>query len=245
MSSGPIRIAVLGPLQVETGRGSIRLGSAKERGLLAWLAVRGGDGSTPADLMEALWGDDPPRSARKAIQTYVSHLRRVLPTGLIPTTPSGNVLDLPGDQLDAVRFERLVEEGRRSLRDGDASSGSPVLREALGLWRGAALSDVADHPVGMAAAGRLEELRRTCEEDLADAGLALGEQEAMVGDLQAAVAAEPLRERRWAQLMLALYRSGRQGDALRTYRRLQACNRRFVGAMRRISVISSGTTQPR
>jgi predicted ATPase/DNA-binding SARP family transcriptional activator len=222
MTSESVDITMLGPLQVTVDRAAVQIGAAKERALLAWLALRGSGGCTVSELVDVLWGEDPPRSARKAIQTYVSNLRRVLPAGLIVTTPVGYVLNVPGEGVDATRFEGLTEQGRHLLEAGNAAPAAQVLREALGLWRGTEVSDISDFPIGLAAASRLEELRRSAEEDLADARLELGEHEALVGDLQASVAAEPLRERRWAQLMVALYRGGRQADALRAYRRLEA-----------------------
>ena len=146
---------------------------------------------------------------------------RLLPAGVIETVPGGYRLRVQADQVDAACFAGLVYQGRRALEQKDSERAVEALAAALRLWRGDPLVDVADQPTGMAEAARLVELRRACEELLVDARLAVGEHESLIGDLEAAVAAEPLRERRWAQLMLALYRAGRQADALRAYQRLR------------------------
>jgi len=212
---------VLGPLQVEVGGRLVAIGPAKERGLLVWLALAGPGGRSAGEIIDALWGAEPPRSAHKAVQTYVSNLRRVLPDSVIRTTSHGYAIDVPRDSVDAARFEALAAEGRLRIRQGEVQAGAAVLRQALELWRGRALVDLVDQLAGLSEATRLEELRRGVAEDLVDARLANGEHNEIVGDLQAAVDEEPLRERRWAQLMLALYRTGRQADALRSFRQLQ------------------------
>src|ERR1700719_766066 len=195
------------------------MGSRKERALLALLALRPQRSVGSGDLIDGLWGEEPPQSSSKGLQMHVSNLRRLLPERTIRTTPSGSLLDVPPSAIDAHRFEGLARRGRQLVQDGQAGLGTAVLNEPLGLWRGRCLPDLLDHPFGMAEAARLEELRRTVEEDLAAARLGNGEHHAIVGDLEAS--AEPLRERRWAQLMLGLYRSGRQAEALRTYQRLR------------------------
>lgn len=215
-----MNVAVLGPQAVHTEAGTVTIGAAKERGLLSMLALHAGKAVAIYELEAALWGENSPPSARKAIQGYISHLRRLLPDGVLSTSPSGYRLDIPADSVDALCFERLVAQGRRRLAEGHGEVAIPMLRDALALWRGPALTELADHDAGRAEAVRLEELRRSAEEDLADARLARGLHHELIADLQLAVAAEPLRERRWEQLMLALYRCGRQAEALRTYRRL-------------------------
>ena len=212
---------MLGPLEVDVDGAALSIGSRKERALLALLALRPQRSVGSGDLIDGLWGEEPPLSSSKGLQMHVSNLRRLLPAGTIRTTPSGYALEVDPAAIDAHRFESLAKRGRQLVQDGQAGSGSAVLSQALGLWRGRCLPDLLDHPFGVAEAARLEELRRTVEEDLAAARLGNGEHHAMAGDLEAAVAAEPLRERRWAQLMLALYRSGRQAEALRTYQRLR------------------------
>jgi predicted ATPase/class 3 adenylate cyclase len=171
--------------------------------------------------VDALWGDHPPRSAVKTAQTYVSSLRRRLGPDTIRSTPSGYRLGVSADQVDVTRFEGLLREADEAARQGDQEQVVRIAGEALALWRGEPLPDLADQAMGMAEAARLGELRRAGEERLWEARLALGEHTQLIGDLEAAVAAEPLREPRWVLLMVALYRSGRQADALRTYQRLR------------------------
>jgi len=216
-----VDISVLGPLQVEVDGQVVSIGSAKERALLAWLALVGRGGRSAGEIIDALWGADPPRSAHKAVQTYVSSLRRALSHPVIRTTSHGYALDLPRESVDAARFEALAARGRLLIQQGERTAGAATLSDALKLWRGPALVDLRNQMPGMAEAARLEELRRGVAEDLVDARLANGEHHEMVADLQAAVDEEPLRERRWAQLMVALYRTGRQADALRAFRLLQ------------------------
>ena len=216
-----VEVGLLGPLLVVTDDGPVLGLAAKERALLAFLGLRPGRVVSVAELVAGLWGDDPPRSAHKALQTYVSRLRRVLPAGVIRTVGDGYALAVgPGD-VDAGRFESLVARARRLADDGNVDDAVGLFVDALSLWRGRALIDLLDQPTGMAEAARLEELRRGAEEDLVEARLTLGEHLTVVAEAEALVAAEPLRERRWAQLMMALYRCGRQADALRAYRRLR------------------------
>lgn len=199
----------------------VHIPARKERALLAFLALRAASVVSAGELTRALWGDEPPRSATKTLQTYVSALRRVLPAGTIETTPGGYRLAVPPDDVDVHRFEQLLRGASEASDAGDMRRSADNTKAALALWRGKPLPDLADQPGGMAEAGRLEEMHRTAEERHFAARLALGEQAELIGDLEAAVAAEPLRERRWEQLMLALYRSGRQSEALRAYQRLR------------------------
>ena len=209
-----VEVGVLGPLRVVGQWGPIPLPAAKPRAVLTALALRPGTSVSVAGLIAALWGQDPPRTAEKLVQGYVSRLRRALPAGTITTVAGGYVLALEPHQVDAERFEALVDGARRPGPQTGISMTRPgLLREALHLWRGRPLVDLTDQPFGMAEAARLEELRRGAEEDLADARLAVGEHRDAVAGLEAAVADEPLRERRWGQLMLAMYRSGRQADS--------------------------------
>ncbi len=215
-------MGVLGPLRVVGDDGvEVVVGAAKERAVLELLGVRAPGVVTMGELVAALWGESPPRSATKTLQNYVASLRRLLPAGVIETVPGGYRLNVEADQVDAACFAGLVERGRRALEQNDTGRAVEELEAALALWRGEPLVDLADQPTGMAEASRLRELRRAGQELLVDARLAAGEHRSLIGDLEAAVAAEPLRERRWAQLMLALYRSGRQADALRAYQRLR------------------------
>jgi DNA-binding SARP family transcriptional activator len=216
-------VGLLGPLRLTGNDGAeLRVGAPKERAVVAMLGLRAGTTVAIWELIEALWGEDPPASATKAIQTYVSSLRRLLPAGAIETVTGGYRLDVDPNTVDVVVFEQLVATARQTLAAGDSPSAVGSLRQALALWRGQPLVELTDHPWGAAEAVRLMEARRDCQELLAEARLASGEAASLVGELEASVAAEPLRERRWAQLMLALYRAGRQVEALRAFQRLRA-----------------------
>jgi DNA-binding SARP family transcriptional activator/DNA-binding beta-propeller fold protein YncE len=180
----------------------------------------------PTDrLIDELWGEVPPESAANMVQGYVSHLRKTLEPGrprgqheLIVSRPPGYVLEIEPRQLDAERFERLTGEGRELLAEGDAAGAAERFRSALGLWRGPALADLAYEPFAKADVDRLEELRLAAFEDRIDADLQLGRHDVLVGELRELVDQYPLRERLRAQLMAALYRCGRQADALEVYR---------------------------
>jgi DNA-binding SARP family transcriptional activator len=203
-----VEISVLGPVEVSAGGRPVAIGAGKPRALLAMLALHEGSTLSTESLVEGLWGEQPPATAAKMVQLCVSQLRRALPDagdgGWIVTRGRGYELRLSGGGLDAHRFERLIAEGRP--------------REALALWRGAPLADVADEPFAAAEIRRLEELRLTAIELAIDRDLAAGRHREVVGELEGLVAAEPLRERLHAQRMLALYRCGRQAEALDAYR---------------------------
>jgi len=200
------------------------LGGAKQRGLLALLLLER-NRVVPRDrLVDALWGDAPPASAANSIQVYVSKLRKLLDdadsngeTELV-TEPPGYLLRVSAGKLDADDFERLVSEGRAALTAGAPEEAESLLAQALALWHGPALADLANEPFAQAEISRLEGLRMQSLEARFDAMLALGRQADAVGELQALVGLHPLDERLRGQLMLALYRSGRQADALETYR---------------------------
>jgi DNA-binding SARP family transcriptional activator len=213
-------VRLLGP--VELGRqdgSSTAVGSRLERTLLAALAVNAGLVVSTDALVEALWGSSPPASARHALHVHASSLRRRL--GLRPSPlearPSGYVLRLGPDQLDTERFEALAATGRAELASDQPLRAAEILEAALTVWRGPALADVPWERVAETEVARLEESRRATEEDRLDAELAAGRSERAAAMAEALVAAEPLRERRWGQLMLALYRGGRQADALGRY----------------------------
>jgi predicted ATPase/class 3 adenylate cyclase len=176
---------------------------------------------SPSELIDVLWGDDPPRTATKTVQAYISALRRLLPPGTIETSPGGYRLNADPDDIDVTGFERDLGEGVRAYERNDPGRAAAFLSQAVARWRGEPLVEVANGPMGMAEKARLEELLRGAQDVWVDARLALGEDAALVGDLEAAVAAEPLRERRWEQLMVALYRAGRQSEALRAFQRLR------------------------
>ena len=163
-----------------------------------------------------MWGERPPPSATKTLQSLVSRARRALPELVIERV--GDAYRVVADRIDAHEFERLVVDGRRALDDGDAEDAIEVLTAARRLWRGEPAPDLADGPA-RSACTRLEEIFRTMVEDLNGARLEVGGDAALIADLDEATAAEPLRQQRWAQLMLALHRDGRQAEALRTFRR--------------------------
>jgi DNA-binding SARP family transcriptional activator len=215
-------IAVLGPLQVAVAGAVATIGAPKARAVLAVLALRIGSGVSASDLEWALWADDEPKTAGKALQGYISTLRRVLPPGAIETTPQGYRLVGPKDVVDAFRFERRTARGRELLASGHPGSAVAEITRALDLWRGTPLRDLADSPIGAAEVHRLCERKAGAEEDLFEGRLQLGDHQGVVPDLTAAVEAEPLRERRWAQLMLALHRSGRQVEALRSFQQYRS-----------------------
>ena len=216
--TGQWRIGILGPVEL---RGPVHLGGPMERCLLAVLAVHCGEAVSAGSLVDALWGDDPPRTAAKTLQNYVLHVRRAMAgvAGLnIVTQPSGYCLRAPPETVDARLAESLITAGRR---DQDPAAAARRLRQALDLWRGAALQEFADRPFARAEASRLEELREAALEDLFDAELALGRHHEVVAGLEGLVTRGPLRERRWSQLMVALYRDGRQAEALEAFGRLR------------------------
>jgi predicted ATPase/DNA-binding SARP family transcriptional activator len=216
-------VELLGPLTLYSEDGAVLPipAAPKERAVLEMLALRPGTLVQSSELVDALWGDKPPRSAAKALQIYISSLRRFLPPMAIETGSGGYRLQLDPDAVDVTRFESLVRAGRRAVDEKDMDRGAQSLHEALALWSGEPLVELAGQPVGIAERARLTEIRRGAQESLVDARLALGEHAAMIGDLEAAAAGEPWRERRWAQLMLALYRCGRQADALAAYQRMR------------------------
>jgi predicted ATPase/DNA-binding SARP family transcriptional activator len=216
-----MEFGILGPLEVRDGPGLVRVPGAKERALLADLLVHAGRVVSADRLVEDLWGDDPPGNPANTLQGRVSALRRALGTagaGLVVTRPPGYVLEADPGQVDAARFERLVAEAGRAA--GDAAAGP--LAEALGLWRGPALAEFADQPWALAEAARLEELRLGAVEALVELRLAAGDHTGLVGELEGLVAEHPTRERLRGQLMVALYRSGRQADALEVYQATRA-----------------------
>jgi predicted ATPase/DNA-binding SARP family transcriptional activator len=219
LATATMEFAILGPLEVRDGAAPLRVPGAKERALLADLLVNAGR-VVPADrLVEDLWGDQPPGNPANTLQGRVSALRRALGpagSGMVATRPPGYSLEADPGQVDAARFERLVAEAMAAPA-AEGPQAARLLEEALGLWRGPALAEFADQPWAQAEAARLEELRLAATEALVDLRLAAGGHAGLVGELEGLVAAHPTRERLRGQLMLALYRSGRQADALAAY----------------------------
>jgi YVTN family beta-propeller protein len=217
VSAGPMEFRILGPIEVTEAGRSVALGPAKQRALLAALLVHANEAVSTERLIDELWGEGPPAKAAKSVQVYVSQLRKALGDGRLETSGRGYLLHVPVGTLDAERFQTLLAEGREALAGGEASRAAETLGAALALWRGPALSDVAYEPFAQAEIARLEELRLAALEERIEADLALGRHADLVAELEGLVRAEPLRERLRAQLMLALYRSGRQADALDVY----------------------------
>lgn len=218
--SRSMNVRMLGPLEVEYGRAPVQLGPAGQRALLARLLLDANRTVAVERLVDDLWGDYAPPTAVKMVQIHVSKLRKALPDGVLVTRPPGYALEIAPEALDLVRFDRLREQGRAALARGSAAEAAHRLRDALALWRGPALAEFGE-PFAAVETRRLEELRLACLEDRIDADLALGGHGPLIGELAALVAHHPLRERPRRQLMLALYRSGRQAEALAGYRRLR------------------------
>ncbi|WP_245646577.1 AfsR/SARP family transcriptional regulator [Microtetraspora niveoalba] len=210
-----VRFGVLGPLQVLAGERDLTPGPAKHRALLAALLLRAGRPLTVHRLIAEVWGDEPPASAEPVLRVYVSALRKVVDG--IRTVPGGYLLDVDPELLDAYRFERLVAAGRRARDAGRVAEAADRLRAALALWRGPALAGIESAELRRAHAVPLEELRLTALEERVEMDLALGRGAEVTGELRALVAAHPLRERAWGQLMLALDQAGRRSDALAAY----------------------------
>ena len=197
---------------------SVPFGAAKHRALLLALLLRPNEAVSTDLLVDALWPTGPPASAGRLIHVYVSQLRKALPETRIATVAPGYELEVREGELDSARFEHGLEEGRSALVDGNAPLAAALLGRALALWRGPALADVAYESFARAEAMRLDELRLVAQEERLAAEVAAGRHEAALAELRALVAQHPLRERPRAQLMLALYRHGRQVDALEVYR---------------------------
>jgi DNA-binding SARP family transcriptional activator len=215
---------ILGPLEVAEGGRLVSLGRGKQRSLLALLLLHANEVVSSEQLINELWGERPPATAAKSVQVYVSSLRKVLgpangTTGVLRTRGSGYVLCIAPDDVDVHRFERHVEQGRRALGAGEPEAAARELRQALALWQGQPLADLAYEPFAQGEIARLEDMRLAALEDRIEAELQLGRHVDLVGELEALVAEHPLRERLAGQLMVALYRSGRQAEALDAYTR--------------------------
>ncbi|MGC4799093.1 BTAD domain-containing putative transcriptional regulator [Micromonospora saelicesensis] len=212
-----MRFRILGPTQVVLADGrEVPVGGPRLRALLALLLLDAGRVVSAERLIDGLYGEHPPRGAANALQSQVSRLRQALPTEYDPVEfhPAGYRLAVDPDDVDAYRFERLAEAGRRALGDGDWHRAATVLREALELWRGPALADAIGAAGAPAQAARLDELRLAAIEDRVEADLALGAQSALIAELRELVVAHPLRERSRGQLMRALAALGRSAEAL-------------------------------
>jgi WD40 repeat protein/serine/threonine protein kinase len=214
----PMEFRILGPLEVADGDGLRRLGGPKQRTVLANLVLRVNQIVDSDRLIGEVWGDEPPPAVRSTLRGYVSHLRKALGPGLLEHSSGGYVLRVERSAIDAVRFEALVAEGRAVI-SADAAAAARTFEQALGLWRGTALGDLADQVSLQPEIARLEELRLAALEDRITAELELGRHRELVPELETLVGAHPFRERLWLQLMTALYRSERQADALAAFHR--------------------------
>jgi WD40 repeat protein/DNA-binding SARP family transcriptional activator len=225
-----MRFRVLGPLEVEADDGPVLLGGPKERLLLALLLTRPNQVAAVEALIRGLWGEQPPPTAAKTLQSHIKRLRRVLEPGrargaagqVLVTREPGYLLRVAPGALDAARFEELTAQAHRALDSGAADTAASLLRQALGLWRGQAFEEFLDSDLTVAEADRLAELRLAALEDRIEADLRLGRHRALAAELEGLVREQPLRERLWAQLLLALYRGGRQADALLAYQRARS-----------------------
>lgn len=223
-----VEFRILGPLEVLDDGRAVEVGGRKQRGLLAILLVHANELVPTERLVEMLWGDEPPAAAAKAVQVHVSRLRRALGSDVLQTRPGGYALAVDATRFDLTLFEARVVEGRGLLAAGDAGRARRAFEEALELWRGPPLAELASEPFAQRERDRLQELHVAALEGRVEADLALGAHAALVPELDALVARHPLRERLREQQMLALYRSGRQAEALDAYRKAR---RTLVGEL--------------
>jgi DNA-binding SARP family transcriptional activator len=221
-----VEFRILGPLEAGEGDRPVPLGGRKQRSLLAILLLHANEVVSRDRLIDELWGEVPPKSAAEIVRVFVSRLRKSLEPRaagdggyrVLQTCPPGYLLAVGPNQLDVQRFERRVAEARRASAEGDSEAGAKLLREALALWRGPPLADFTYEPFAQSEIAHLEELRLAAVEERVEADLACARHGDVVAELEGFVREYPARERFRAQLMLALYRSGRQAEALETYR---------------------------
>jgi len=217
----PLQFRILGPFEASKGGHTLELPAGKPRALLAVLLLNPGEVVSVDTLVDTLWGDQPPSTAAKNVQGYVARLRRALGSDVLVTRTPGYAIQVDSGGLDAARFQALVEEARHE----EPAEAADRLREALALWRGPPLADFTYESFVQEEIRRLEDLRLAALEDRIEADLALGRHENVLPELESLVRAHPLRERLQGQLLVALYRCGRQAEALEAYR---AARRRFV-----------------
>jgi DNA-binding SARP family transcriptional activator len=224
-----VQARILGSFQLEEGGRRIPLGGARQRAVFVGLLLHANEVVPSEQLLMNLWGDDSPPGAANSLQAAISRLRRVLPQGRLITEAAGYLLRIFPGELDVSQFEQLVSEGREALIAGDAGQAVRTLRQALSLWQGPALADFRYEPFAQAEIVRLEELHLTCLEERIEADLALGLANVLVAELRRLVSEHPVRERLRRQLMLALYRDGRQAEALEVYREFRSVLRDELG----------------
>jgi DNA-binding SARP family transcriptional activator len=214
-----VEFRVLGPVEAVVDGRPIPLPATKPRALLAVLLLSRNRAIPVSELVTELWGDEPPETATKALQVHVSQLRKAIGADRVLTKPPGYSVRVEDGELDLDRFDRLVREGRERLAAGDANTAAQRLEQALELWRGPPLAEFRSEPFAREAGARLEESRLAAIEERIEADLELGRHTRLMSELEQLVARHPYRERPRGQLMLALYRSGRQAEALELYRR--------------------------
>jgi DNA-binding SARP family transcriptional activator len=219
-----MRFTILGPIEVNDTGVPVSLGGAKQRATLAYLLMHPNRVVATSRLLQVLWADDPPKSARKILQNAIWGLRGLIGFDQVDlaTQAPGYLLKVDPDEIDMHRFLRLSREGRAELAVGDPAAARKLLREGLALWRGPALADLVESGTTWPEVTALQNARLDAFEDCFEAELALGNHHSVLDELAVMVENEPLRERSCGQLMLALYRSGRQADALRAYTRVRA-----------------------
>jgi DNA-binding SARP family transcriptional activator len=224
---------ILGPFEVALGERRLALRGGRQRALVAMLAIHANEVVSKDLLIEELWPNEEFDAALNTLQVTVSRLRKALHSSggeeRLVTKPPGYLLRLAPEELDAGVFERLLGEGRADLAQGELEQALGHLQQALALWRGDALADFRYERFAQAAIARLEELRHVCLEERVEAELALGRHDALVPELEALVHDHPLRERLRSQLRLALYRCGRQEEALELYRETRNRLREEIG----------------
>ncbi|MEU6593905.1 BTAD domain-containing putative transcriptional regulator [Streptomyces sp. NPDC046881] len=222
-----VHFRTLGPLEIIGEERPLSISGFNQKAILGYLLLKTGEVVSVRQLVAALWGENPPSTARKMVQNGISGLRRLLGTDgqhtvRLLTRDPGYVLHVPPESIDFTRFEHLARLGRSHLALGAAVEASRALREALALWRGPAMADLAEAGIEWPELKALQNARHAAYEDCVQAELSLGRHHELVGELEAASAAEPVRERLCGQLMLALYRCGRQSDALMAYQRTRS-----------------------
>ena len=225
MNTGSVSFRLLGPLGVNSEARSVDLGPPKQRAVLAILLLHSNEIVSTDRIIDLVWGENSPRTAEHSVQLYISNLRKVLcdgsPTGLIETRPPGYLLNVPPEAVDALRFERLIREGLAAVRAGDVAEGRPMLEKAVAAWTAAPLPEFAYDDFAQGYIRSLEELRSDALEALAGVHLDQGRLEEARDLARHAIEADPLREQPRRVMMLALYRSGRQAEALRHYGEFQ------------------------
>ena len=224
-----MQVRMLGPFQLEEAGRRITIGGLRRRAVLASLVLRANEVVPSEQLLVDLWGEDSPPSAANALQAAISRVRRTLPPARLITRAPGYALRIFPEELDVSQFEQLVSEGREVLAEGAAAQAARTLSQALSLWQGPALADFRYEPFAQAEIARLEELHLTCLEERIEADLALGSASVLIPELRQLVSEHPVRERLRGQLMLALYRDGRQTEALEVYREFRSVLREELG----------------